>query len=436
MREPIHIEVSKDRVFGKIVFGAVGDLSLRLGVAENIMKKGTDWPFELMCPELSRVDILFGNMETVLVPPDFNMDSVEASELIAPFPGEECAAAFERAGFHFLNLAANHVLDAGIVGLEYTQQVLNEAGIATGGVGPTQDEARHPVVLFANGLRIGLLCYCEDNNYTLGTTGPCHAYFVPEAVEADIESLRPNVDVLIVSVHADLEFMPTPSVPRRDAFRSFVKAGADLVLGHHPHVPQGCERIGKSLIVYSLGNFIFPAHSSHYMRKNGADTAWSFLLRAEISADGVGHFERVPFQIGKGSNERPIPCHNAARRQKLERLHQLDQLVADDAEVARIWGETAVNKLATELKLAMSFNRKPSPLWKRGLIRLLGLEPSTKLEVDVERVLEELVGRWCLTAENRAWMEEILRQGKERWDARNALPPDPYHRPHRRFQKR
>ncbi|MDH3692583.1 MAG: CapA family protein, partial [Gammaproteobacteria bacterium] len=169
MKKMSHIHMPKRHSGGQIVFGAVGDICLRRGVAKGIAKWGMDWPFDEMRSELSRADILFGNMECVLVPAESLPDHINSSELICPFPGEDCASALAHAGFNFLNLAANHVLDAGTAGMHYTKKTLESAGIATGGVGNTQKEARTPVILVVAGLRIGILCYCEDNNYTLGT---------------------------------------------------------------------------------------------------------------------------------------------------------------------------------------------------------------------------------------------------------------------------
>lgn len=427
-----------------ITFGAVGDVGLRRGVAEGMQRHGMEWPFEPMRDELARADLLFGNMETVLVPQDYPEEELEPMGMIAPFPAQDCARVLAEAGFDVLNLAANHVLDAGVVGMEATQAALEEAGIATFGVGHSQENARRPRIVTVGGsagstdggLRIGLLGYCEDGNYSLGTPGPGHAYFEPDAVVEDVRRLRDeDVDLVVVSVHADLEFMPTPSPARRDAFRRIARAGADLVLGHHPHVPQGCERVDGSLIAYSLGNFVFPAHSSSYMRENGPDTAWSYLLLVELSEDGVGAHERVPFTIGAPPDERPVPCEGTERTRRLERLEELDRALQDDEEVARVWREVALRKLAVELPKAVTWKRRPTPLWKRAIGRALGLSSPADIVVDVDRVLEELVGRWCLTAENRAWMEEVLAAGRERWELRNTGPADRLHRPHHRFDR-
>jgi len=392
-----------------VTFGAVGDIGFWKGVNDGVDAHDIDWPFELMKEQLHRADLLFGNMESVVVASDYPEDAIDPKGLISPFPGEACAGALVRAGFDFMNLAANHVLDAGATGMDHTKHTLEAARLVTGGVGHTQAEARRLVTLEKGGVTFGFLCYAEDTNYSLGTRGPCHAYYELDTVLEDVAKHKDAVDVLVVSIHADIEFMPTPSVPRLANFRAIANAGADIILGHHPHVPQGCEMIDGCLIAYSLGNFIFPAHSSGYMKGNGPHTAHSFLLLAEVTKDGVQSFERVPFEIKAPPEERPAPVEGDAREEMLGYLAQLDAHLKDDAFVLKTWREVAKRLLATYIKRAA--------------------------ERDIDNVIEELVGRLCLTAENRSWMEEILAMGREAWDARNAEEPDPLHRPHYRFTR-
>ncbi len=392
-----------------ITFGAVGDIAFSGHTGERMLEHGPDWPFEKMLPGLRRADLLFGNMESVAIPDDYPREKIDPRGLVSLVPGPDGGAALRRAGFDFMNMAANHVLDAGRVGMDYTRKCLEDAGVVTGGVGCSQEEARELKAVERGGATFGFLCYGEDNNYTLGHTGPSCAYYELETVLEDVERHRGEVDVLVVSIHADIEFMPTPSVPRLQNSREIARAGADIVLEHHPHVPQGVEMVGGSLVAYSLGNFIFNAHTSDYMEGNGPHTGHSFLLLAEVGKDGVRSFERVPFEIQEPPEQRPAPLEGPARDEMLRYLAGLDGRLKDDEFVLRTWREVAKKHLAIYIKRAA--------------------------EGDPEGVIEELVGRLCLVAENRAWMEEILRMGRERWEAQKRIK-DPLHRPHYRFGKR
>ena len=384
-----------------VTFGAVGDIELSRDCGRQVEANGVAWPFELMMPHLSQAELLFGNMESIVLPSDYPDEQIDPKGLVSKFDG---TPALKRAGFDFLNFAANHVLDGGSAGMFHTRELVEGLGIATAGVGATQQEARRMRVLEAGGLKFGFLCYCEDTNYTLGTTGPGHAYYTLPTVLDDVAACRGAMDVLIVSVHADLEFMETPSAPRRDAFRKLAAAGATVVLGHHPHVPQGVELIDGSLIAYSLGNCYFPAHSSPYMAENGPHTGHSFLLLAEVSDAGVESFRRVPFEIAPPPEQRPAPLTGPAGEEMLAYLAELDRKCADDELVAANWRRIALDHLATYLQRVKD------------------------QDMGVERLLEELLGRLLLVAENRSWTAEVFEAVKERWDAQRQCR-DERHRP-------
>ena len=392
-----------------ITFGAVGDIAFREQVEDEMHAHGAGWPFAKMTRQLKRADLLFGNMESVAIPTRYPKRKIDPRGLVSSVPGRKGARALRRAGFDFLNLAANHVLDAGRVGMEYTKKVLEAEGIVTGGVGRTRREARALKTITKRGITFGFLCYVEDNNYTLGHTRPPVAYYEPDAVIEDVKRCRDEADVLVVSVHADIEFMPTPSVRRLRDFRRIAAAGADILLGHHPHVPQGCEMVDGCLIAHSLGNFIFNAHTSPYLKGNGPHTWHSFLLLAKVAKDGVRSFDRVPFEIHEPPEQRPHPQTGKARREALDYLAKLDRYLNRPAFVRKTWRK---------------FARK-----------LLGIYIKRANDMGVDRVIDELVGRLCLVDENRRWMEEVLAMGREKWEAQKKRT-DPLHRPHYRFEKK
>lgn len=317
-----------------VILGAVGDIALFGDVAKQTHARGPAWPMEAMFPVLRKADILFGNMESVVLPPDFPAGRIDPFGMETKFDG---TPALKEAGFDFMNLANNHILDGGTVGMFHTRKVIESHGIVTGGIGKTQEEARQMKVIERQGLRFGFLCYAEDTNYTLGTKGPCHAYYDPETILEDIRHNRSKVDVLVVSVHADLEFSETPSVPRRAIARRFAQSGATLVLQHHPHVPQGVEMIGKSLIAYSLGNFCFSVHTDPYLRARLPNTARSFVLLATVTRDGVASFSRTPCEILPPPQQRPVPLTGKHKGRMLAYFEELDRMVQDDDVVRENW---------------------------------------------------------------------------------------------------
>ena len=88
-----------------VTFGAVGDIALAMGVADAMQEKGLDWPFARIQEQLDRAELLFGNLECVVIPEDFPRHEIDRKVLIAPFSGTAVASVLGRAGFDFLNLA-------------------------------------------------------------------------------------------------------------------------------------------------------------------------------------------------------------------------------------------------------------------------------------------------------------------------------------------
>ena len=392
-----------------VTLGAVGDIAFHKGMAEFVTADGPGWPFAKVQPVLARARVLFGNFEFPFLPPDFPAEELDPAGCLSVVPGPDGAEALRRAGFDILNLAANHLLDAGSMGLDYTQSCLRDAGIRTGGAGYSQEEARRMQVIERDGLTFGFLCYAEDGNWTLGATNPGPAYYELETVLEDVRTHKDEVDILVVSIHGDLEFLPTPAPVRLANSRRIARAGADVILEHHPHVPQGVEMADGALIAYSLGNFVFGAHSDEYIKRNGPHTAHSFVLLVEVDRDGVRSFERVPCIIAEPPDERPQPAEGADRAELLARFEQLDRWLGDEEFI-----RDTFRKRATEI--FSSFIKKAAGR-------------------DVEAVIREMVGRAVLVAENRSWMDEILAMAREHW-AQMSASSDPYRRPNYRFQTR
>jgi poly-gamma-glutamate capsule biosynthesis protein CapA/YwtB (metallophosphatase superfamily) len=389
----------KQGIGARAVFGAVGDVVLSGAAAAELQTRGTGWLFEEVLPILRRADVLFGNLECVLLPPDFPVEKLDPRGLTTSVDG---TAALQQAGFGVLSLANNHILDGGTSGLTHTRRAVEARGMLACGVSEAQEAAGRLHVLERAGLTWGFLCYAEDSNYTLSTRGPGPAYYEPASVLEDIARSRPEVDVLVVSVHADLEFVETPAVRRRDDFREFARAGATLVLGHHPHVPQGVERLGSSLIAYSLGNFAVPVHTSAYLSPHLPTTAQTFVLLVDVSRAGVLDFERVPVLIARSPGQRPVPAGGEEADALNAYLAELDGLVVDDERVAANWRAAAVGQL------------------------VLSIERAAALD-DPDEVLH-MVGRLLYVAENRAWADEVAAAAAEIWEEQR-LQVDAHRRP-------
>ena len=146
-----------------------------------------------------------------------------------------------------------------------------------------------------NGLRVGFLAYADPQSpfgyakeFAEFETGPAKAEDV--LVADDIRRLRARVNVVVVSVHWGIEYAPEADDRQRELGRLMIDAGAQLVVGHHPHVLQETEWYNGGLILYSLGNFVFDQHTRPLTRV-------SRLYRLILSAEGVRHAAFLPLHI-------------------------------------------------------------------------------------------------------------------------------------------
>ena len=153
-----------------------------------------------------------------------------------------------------LILANNHLMDYGEIGYKETQQLIQKDQWLYAGAGSSKRQAFEPAILDWGDKKVGVLARCEVQYGIASETTPGVAAFDATICE-QIRKLKTEVDIVIASIHAAAEMLPWPSPQRQDAWRALIDAGADIVHGHHAHVPQGWEEYNGGLIFYGLGNF-------------------------------------------------------------------------------------------------------------------------------------------------------------------------------------
>lgn len=208
-------------------------------------------------------DIMFCNLECPLCnlegPPYRLKTSIHAKE--------ESIIYLKNAGFNIVSIANNHATDFGWSSLEKTIKLLDENNIRHVGAGKNLDEARKPAIININGVKIGFLAYCtgifsmvptveEDVRYATEDSYGVSPYD-PNSINGDIENLKKDADYIIVSMHWQDEFIHYPIPEVISEAHRIIDLGADLILGHGPHVLQGYEEYHGGMILYSLSNFLF-----------------------------------------------------------------------------------------------------------------------------------------------------------------------------------
>ena len=243
-----------------IIINAVGDIMLAGRWTAIIRKKGYDFPFAGMTAELAQADINLANLESPLA-----RGGCEFTGKKFRFRGEpQVAKAIRTAGFNLVTLANNHSMDFGGQALTETMFNLKEAGIAWIGAGESLAEARKMALYTIKGRKIAFLAYSltQPLEFFAGTQRAGTAPGWEKLYLEDIARARRAADFVIVSFHWGKEGSGTVQAYQRIAAHKAIDAGADAVIGHHPHVLQGVERYKNGIIFYSLGNFAFASTST------------------------------------------------------------------------------------------------------------------------------------------------------------------------------
>ncbi|MCX6764218.1 MAG: CapA family protein [Candidatus Nealsonbacteria bacterium] len=244
----------------KVTLFAVGDIMLDRGVEYIIKKEGKNdfkFPFLKIADELKKADLLIGNLEGPISNRGEKIGSIYSFRM-----NLEAINGLEYAGFDVLSLANNHALDYGRVALEDTMNLLKQNGIEYTGAGFDEKEVFSVKIKEVKGIKIGFLAFTDFGSkfWKPGTSTSGVAFFNREdfeKIEKKINEAKKNADILIVSLHSGTEYSKNPTNFQKEFSRTCIDGGADLILGHHPHVSQPVEQYKNGWIAYSLGNFIF-----------------------------------------------------------------------------------------------------------------------------------------------------------------------------------
>jgi poly-gamma-glutamate synthesis protein (capsule biosynthesis protein) len=174
-------------------------------------------------------------------------------------PGAE--KALKSANFSILSLANNHTLNFGKEGILKTFYYLKKTKIKFVGAGENKKEAYNHTIIEKNGTKFAFLAYSNGrlvpSFYEASSKRPGIAFDNKQKMISAVRTANKEADFVIVSMHLGQEYKSTPNSYQKSFARTAIDNGADLVLGHHPHVIQSIEKYKGRYIFYSLGNFIF-----------------------------------------------------------------------------------------------------------------------------------------------------------------------------------
>lgn len=239
----------------------VGDIMLDRGVKGSVKKNfagNYNTLFENITV-LQEADILFGNLEGDVSDKGTNVGSKFSFRM-----DPAVIPALSLAGFDIVSFANNHVGDWNVAAFEDTMARLKEGGILFTGANINKFEAGKPTIIEKKGIKFGFIGFSDVGPNWLQATekNPGILLASDPHFKEIIEEAKKSVDVLIVSVHWGIEYEKVHNDRQELLAHTAIENGADMVIGHHPHVMEDIETYKGKTIVYSLGNFIFDQYFS------------------------------------------------------------------------------------------------------------------------------------------------------------------------------
>lgn len=305
------VAASTTAVEALVTMTAVGDIRLDGPVAEIAKKGGNAAPSKAV-KDLLAADIEFANLETPVTtrgaktPKTWNFRAKPAHLKIV-----------KAAGFTVLNIANNHVWDYGRDGFLDTLKALEKEDWTYVGGGRDRDAAEKARLFPFEGITVGIVGLTSTHPEAgwAGKAKPGVAYSDFGRMKEIVGRAKKECDVLVVSFHGGTELAEDPNEIQKAVAHAAIDGGADLFLGHHPHVLQPVELYKGKPILYSLGNFLFvsPTPTTHA----------TVIARFLLAKDGVREIGFTPLDTNYGRPKPASPELAAAAKAALDRLGAL-----------------------------------------------------------------------------------------------------------------
>lgn len=245
------------------------------------------YPFRKIADEFNKADITFVNLETPLSDEAYRVGAFRTSTIFSE--------GLKFAGIDVVSVANNHMLDSERQGLFDTLNTLDQAGIKAVGAGKNLEDARKPAIFDKNGIKVAFLAYTQYANSGTGSFATSTLAGVmpldPLLIKEDIKRVSDQVDHVILSFHWDIYHfdISKQQTLHPDAVKfahEMIDAGADVILGHHPHVPRAVEYYKGKPILYSMAHLIFSFSLPHWMD--------NYVARLTLTKNEIKQVEILP----------------------------------------------------------------------------------------------------------------------------------------------
>ncbi|RCX21752.1 poly-gamma-glutamate synthesis protein (capsule biosynthesis protein) [Fontibacillus phaseoli] len=314
--DPVQETDSADR----LLIHFAGDTIFSSKVAEKLEKEGYDYPYRYVKDLFQNDDLSIVNLETPITDGGTAAENKTFVFKSSPKALPELA----KAGIDAVNLANNHTLDQGIEGLLDTIQHLKKSKLRYVGAGKNGTDAYAPLYIERKGIKIALCGFTRvipESHWTAGKNPGVAAAYDPKQALKSIQNARKNADLVLVMVHWGKERATKLEKHQTELAHAFIDAGADLVVGGHPHVLQGLEEYKGKWIAYSTGNFIFT--------KSKDPKTWeTAVFAAECTRKGDCNMKLIPYRTELGQ---PVPMNDEEGAKLLKEVEGFSPGVAIEA---------------------------------------------------------------------------------------------------------
>jgi poly-gamma-glutamate synthesis protein (capsule biosynthesis protein) len=320
---------------------ALGDIGLVGSARARARREGIDAAFAALVPALRAADLGFANVEM----PFAEADWVEPGRTAEFWQDDHVAAGLARAGVQVVSVANNHTMDCGPRGMMRTLEACRAAGLIPVGAGANLEAARTPARLEVRGRRVVVLAYAATHGDAAGDDHPGVAPLDAGLVGEDLARWRPEADVLIVSAHWGTMYVDYPPPRVLSLARAIEQQGADLVLGHHPHVLQGFQRRARCLTLFSLGEAAFNSRSGDFHASLASELRRESAVFTALLADEPG-LEIDPLWLD--ADGFPTAADAATTARIRERMERISTRIEEASE--RYFSESAPQVVGYELE--------------------------------------------------------------------------------------
>ncbi len=246
-----------------------GDTILLDPLDKLILEDPDYTPFESVLETFKKYDYVIGNQEGTI--DGAAVGSPNAGKPYTFTSPKESVDVYKKSGIDAFSYANNHAKDYGPNSVLHTMELLRSQGIDVFGAGANKAEAFTPLIKEIKGIRIAFLGFnCAEYAFNIAYENePGTASYSEYYVRESIGKAKANADVVVVIAHCGTENDVKPDAMQIEWAKIFTSAGADIVIGGHPHVRQAPAIVNDKIVIYSIGNFMIPGQSTTEEKKSG-----------------------------------------------------------------------------------------------------------------------------------------------------------------------